>query len=208
MAVWCRGRIELPRERPSCSQAATRKRCACRRPPNWSCSTAQERLKRAPIREWRGTVAGQPRGPYPVSKHPRRPTSAPAAPWRPQACRFRPAARSPAGAPAIETAAATTNPGREASVPTPRPRLPAADSGGVRGEQPVERGVGGPYVDGTGTALRGRDGRWTWCVRGAMVPASRTTDVCLEIDPGADSPSWSWKKASSMRSGAARTPTR
>ena len=32
----------------------------------------------------------------------------------------------------------------------------------------------------------GRDGRWTWCVRGAMVPASRTTDVCLEIDPGAD----------------------
>lgn len=33
----------------------------------------------------------------------------------------------------------------------------------------------------------GRDGRWTWCVRGAMVPASRTTDVCLEIDPGADS---------------------
>jgi len=66
-------------------------------------------------------------------------------------------ARSPAGAPAIETAAATTDPGRVASVPTPRPRLPAAERGGIRGEQPVERGVGGPYVDGTGTARRGRD---------------------------------------------------
>lgn len=27
----------------------------------------------------------------------------------------------------------------------------------------------------------------TWCVRGAQVPASRTTDVYLEIDPAADS---------------------
>lgn len=31
------------------------------------------------------------------------------------------------------------------------------------------------------------DGCWTWCVRGAMVPPVRTTDVCLEIDPAADS---------------------
>jgi len=39
----------------------------------------------------------------------------------------------------------------------PEARLPAADRGGVREEQPVERGAGDPYVDGTGTARRGRD---------------------------------------------------
>ena len=48
-------------------------------------------------------------------------------------------------------------PGTETSVPIPKPQLAAADSGGVRGEQPVERGVGGPYGDGAGTARRGRD---------------------------------------------------
>ena len=31
------------------------------------------------------------------------------------------------------------------------------------------------------------DGCWTWRVRGVKVPAARTTDVCLEIDPAADS---------------------
>ena len=30
-------------------------------------------------------------------------------------------------------------------------------------------------------------GGWTWRVRGAQVPAARTTDVCLVIDPAADS---------------------
>ena len=29
------------------------------------------------------------------------------------------------------------------------------------------------------------DGSWTWRVRGAKVPATRTTDVCLPIEPGA-----------------------
>ena len=29
------------------------------------------------------------------------------------------------------------------------------------------------------------DGSWTWRVRGAKVPASRTTDVCLLIEPAA-----------------------
>ena len=29
------------------------------------------------------------------------------------------------------------------------------------------------------------DGSWTWRVRGAQVPASRTTDVCLLIEPTA-----------------------
>ena len=29
------------------------------------------------------------------------------------------------------------------------------------------------------------DGTWTWRVRGAKVPATRTTDVCLPIEPGA-----------------------
>ena len=28
------------------------------------------------------------------------------------------------------------------------------------------------------------DGSWTWRVRGAKVPATRTTDVCLPIEPG------------------------
>ena len=32
-----------------------------------------------------------------------------------------------------------------------------------------------------------RAGCWTWCVRGAQVPADRSTDVCLPIDPAADS---------------------
>ena len=32
-----------------------------------------------------------------------------------------------------------------------------------------------------------RAGGWTWRVRGAQVPAARTTDVCLVIDPAADS---------------------
>ena len=31
------------------------------------------------------------------------------------------------------------------------------------------------------------DGCWTWCVRGAQVQADPDTDVCLEIDPAADS---------------------
>lgn len=30
------------------------------------------------------------------------------------------------------------------------------------------------------------DGCWTWRVRGTRVPAARSTDVCLEIDPNAD----------------------
>ena len=29
------------------------------------------------------------------------------------------------------------------------------------------------------------DGSWTWRVRGAKVPATRTTDVCLLIEPAA-----------------------
>ena len=29
------------------------------------------------------------------------------------------------------------------------------------------------------------DGSWTWRVRGAQVPATRTTDVCLPIEPAA-----------------------
>ncbi len=33
----------------------------------------------------------------------------------------------------------------------------------------------------------GRDGVWTWRVRGAKVPAVQNNDVCLEIDPAADS---------------------
>ena len=82
-----------------------------------------------------------------VSKHPRRLQGALGLPWRPPACRFRPAARSPAGAPAIGRRAATTGPRPMASVPTPRPELPAA--GGVR-NRPVERGGGVPHVDGTG----------------------------------------------------------
>ena len=32
-----------------------------------------------------------------------------------------------------------------------------------------------------------RAGCWTWRVRGAQVPADRSTDVCLVIDPAADS---------------------
>ena len=39
-------------------------------------------------------------------------------------------------------------------------------------------------VAGAATAAGG----WTWRVRGAQVPAARTTDVCLVIDPAAALP--------------------
>ena len=45
-------------------------------------------------------------------KHPRRPAGALGLPWRPPACRFRPAARSREAASATETVATTTGIGR------------------------------------------------------------------------------------------------
>ena len=36
----------------------------------------------------------------------------------------------------------------------------------------------------------GPDGSWTWRVRGAKVPATRTTDVCLLIEPTAAAHYW------------------
>ena len=123
-----------------------------------------------------------------VPRPPRRPAGALGLPWRPPACRFRPAARSPAGAPAIGRRAATTGPRPMASVPTPRPELPAA--GGVR-NRPVERGGGVPHVDGTGDRgmahrCRRRDSL-DRASAASTPPAARTTDVCLVIDPAADS---------------------
>ena len=72
-------------------------------------------------------------------------------------------------------------PGTETSVPIPKPQLAAADSGGVRGEQPVERGVGGPYGDGAGTARRGRDRLHRGGCRGSEACRCPGGKICEEV---------------------------